>query len=248
MKKKVLIALLMIVLSSSCCISFAKTVTNSELAEVIKLYKAGNYTLCYAKVDSAIKQDPANPLGYYYKAMAAAQIGRKSEAIDNYDRVLTLAHERGNLVRYARKGKRCLETPDQCHKPTFDDLNDEFIRGSSNKNFSDEAKSMFEQMRIEQMMRDMNRNDDISPQKFREYRDFSSMNTPADMPNNEEIVAAVQTLQKAGMLNFGTNSYNDLSVLTGGNNYSTLMGLMTPETMNSQLIQSMLMNNMSVGF
>lgn len=246
MKKKLLTISLILLLSTSCGISFAKTTTSAELAESIKLYKAGNYSECYTKLDDAIKKDPSNPLCYYYKAMAATQIGKKAEAIENYDKTLSLSSKKSNLVKYAAKGKRCLETPDKCQESIYDSAEDMFIRSKNSSGFSEEARSMFEDLKIKQMMRDMNRYDDINPQRFREYKDFSSMNMPSDMPRDEEIVEAVKTLQKAGMLSFGNNAYSDLSLLTGtGNGTSEMMNF---ANMNPQLIQAMFTNNMSLGF
>ncbi len=126
--------------------------------------------------------------------MTAAQIGKKSEAIENYDKTLSLASQRSNIVKYAKKGKRCLETPESCNESVFDDAEDKFIRGSVPSGFSDEARGLFEKLRIEQMMRDMNRQDDINPQRFREYKDFSSMNTPSEVPSNYDLFAAVKAL------------------------------------------------------
>jgi len=247
MKKKLLIALCTLILTSAFSVSFARVTANSDLVEAIKLYKAGNYSACYEKVDTAIAKDPSNPLGYYYKAMTAAQIGKKSEAIENYEKTLSLSSEKSNLIKYAKKGKRCLETPDSCDESKFVDEEDKFIRGTSATGLSDEVKGLFERLRMEQMMRDMNRQDDMDPQRFREYKDFSSMNTPSEMPNNEEIVAAVKTLQNAGLLNFGTNnSYSEISLLTGHKN--TGSDIMDLVNMNPQLIQAMMTSGMSLGF
>lgn len=245
MKKKLLIALCTVILTSACSVSFARVTTNSDLAQAIKLYKAGNYSACYEKVDIAIKKDPSNPLGYYYKAMTAAQIGKKSEAIENYDKTLSLASQRSNIVKYAKKGKRCLETPESCNESVFDDAEDKFIRGNVPSGFSDEARGLFEKLRIEQMMRDMNRQDDINPQRFREYKDFSSMNTPSEVPSNDEIVAAVKTLQSAGLLNFNmNNSYSDISLLTGN---TVSNGMTNFANMNPQMIQAMITSGMALG-
>lgn len=246
MKKKIVIALMAVMLIPTINASFAKTTVNSDLAEAIKFYKAGNYSGCYEKVDTAIKKDPSNPLGYYYKAMTAAQIGKKEEAIENYEKTLSLSSEKSNLVRYAQKGKRCLEDPDKCQESQFDNAVDQFIRGKSITGFSEEAMEMFERLKIEQMMRDMNRDENINPQRFKEYKDFSSMKNPSQTPSNDEIVAAVRTLQNAGLLNFGANSYSDLSMLTGSHN--SLSNIENFANMNPQLIQTMLINGMSLGF
>ena len=41
------------------------------------------------------------------------------------------------------------------------------------KKVSDEVQSDFEKLHIDQLKRDMNRNEDINPQKFKEFKDFS---------------------------------------------------------------------------
>lgn len=245
MKKKLLLALCSALILTAFNTSFARVSTNSDLAEAIKLYKAGNYSECYVKVDSAISKDPSNPLGYYYKAMTAAQIGKKDEAIANYEKTLSLSPARSNLVRYAQKGKRCLETPEACQESQYSDEVDKFIRSKSVSGMTDEVRSLFEDLKIKQMMRDMNRNDDINPQRFKEYKDFSSMNTPSEVPNNDEIVAAMRTLQNAGLLNLGSNTYSDLSLLTGSD--YTANGMTDFTNMNPHLLQTMLTNGMSFG-
>ncbi len=247
MKKELLAVLSAMVLLTAGSAVFAKTNINSDLAEAIKFYKQGNYTQCQEKLEASIKKDPSNSLTYYYMGMTAAHMGKKEEAIENYDKALTLAPSNSNLIKYAEKGKRCLESPEACHEVKYENSVDEFIRGKSTDRFSEEARSMFEKLKIEQMMRDINRQGDVDPQKFREYKDFSSMNTPSsDVPSNDEIAQAVRTLQKAGLMNFGGNSYSDLSILTG--NDSSMINMMYSGNMNPQLIQEMLTNNMSLGF
>ena len=81
MKKNFLKVLSILILSSSIGIAYSKTVSNTDLANAIKLYKDGNYSECYIKLESVIKDDPANAIAYYYMAMTSAQIGKKDEAI-----------------------------------------------------------------------------------------------------------------------------------------------------------------------
>ena len=50
--------------------------------------------------------------------------------------------------------------------------------------------------KVENLMREMNRKDNITPQKFKEYKDFSNA-----APSNDEIVAALRVLQRAGFGN-----------------------------------------------
>ena len=64
--------------------------------------------------------------------------------------------------------------------------------------------------------------------------------------SNDEIVAALRTLQQAGLA--GTYGSADVSFFTGSNSQQQLMNLMGGSSMNPQLIQSLLTNNMSLGF
>ena len=95
-------------------------------------------------------------------------------------------------------------------------------------------------------MREMNRINDGNPPDFNGFRDFSSMNNIPGSPSNDEIVAALRTLQQAGLA--GTYGSADVSFLTGSNSQQQLMNLMGGSSMNPQLIQSLLTNNMSLGF
>ena len=248
MKKKLLMLLSIAVLFSTIGIASAKQTTTTELSKLIKLYKAGNYSECYLKLNDYVKKDPANALAYYYLAMTSAQIGKKSEAISNYSKVLTLTSPEGSLGRYAQKGKTCLETPEKCQDSTYSSPMEEFIR-SKGASVTEEVRSDYERLKIENMMREINRNGNISPQEFKEYKDFSSQATPT----NDEIVAALRTLQRAGLGDiFAHNNYqSDLSLLMGYQNpqqNNGLMNMMGNPSMNPQLIQALLTNNMSLGF
>lgn len=248
MKKKLLIALAAVILISTIGIAQAKTYVSPDLATAIKLYKAGNYTECYEKLETVMKNDPSNALGYYYKGMASAQLGRKAEAIENYSKALELAPAKSNLANYAEKGKSCMENPKECNNPKFDSDIDAFIRGS-HSTFSEKVRSDYEKLKIEHLMRDINRDEEVAPQRFKEYKDFSSMNnTPETSPSNDEIVAAIRTLQKAGLYNNFNNNYSDLSLLTGDNRNNSMLEMMGTSSLSPQVIQAMLTNNMSLGF
>ena len=98
---------------------------------------------------------------------------------------------------------------------------------------------------IDNMKREINRNKDIAPQKFKDYKDFSSQ-----APTNDEIVNALRVLQRAGLTNIGNNS--ELSLLTGSRSENDiLLNMLTGQgtsTMSPQVIQSLLTNQMSIGF
>ena len=71
MKKNLLIILSLIILTATCQ-TYAKSNLSTELTDAIKIYKSGNYSECYYKLEQVIKSEPANALAYYYMAMTSA--------------------------------------------------------------------------------------------------------------------------------------------------------------------------------
>lgn len=241
MKKKLLMLLSILVLSSTINFAYSKPASNADLSYAIRLYKAGNYTECYSRLNDIIKKDSSNAVAYYYLGMTAAHIGKKEDAIANYERAISLTSPGNSIYAYAEKGKRCLEDPEKCQEPTFESALDEFIQSTKRQKVSDKVQGDYERLQIEQLQRDMNRNEDINPQKFKEFKDFSSMNN--ETPTNDEIVAALRTLQRAGL----SNPYSsDLSLFTGSNPQSQMFNMMGTSGMTPQMIQAMLTNN--IGF
>lgn len=247
MKKTLLIALSILILSATAGVSYAKSTNNSELVTAIKLYKAQDYTGSYSKLQTSIKRDASNPLAYYYLAMVYSQLGNIDEAKINYERAMALSDEGSNLHSYAVRGRICIEGADAC-RAYKENSEEDFMRGSFGKGFSKKVHGEYEKLKIENLMREMNRSDDIPAQNFREYRDFSGMNNDST-PSNDEIVAALRTLQKAGLMNGLNTNYSDLSLLTGADNQlNAWYGAYSNGQLNPQIIQTMLSNNMSFGF
>ena len=126
---------------------------------------------------------------------------------------------------------------------------DKFVQSNYGSGFSEEFRSKYEDLKIQNMMREMNRNDDVDTTKFKEYSDFSSQ-----APTNDEIVNALRTLQRAGLGNMINGNNPELTFLTGqnyNNNYemiNMLLGNGSQNSLSPQVIQSLLTNQMSVGF
>lgn len=250
MKKQILVLLSVLICSMSLPFAEAKTAATPAVNSAIKLYKAKNYSESYMALQAIVTKDPSNALAYYYLAMSSAQLGRKDEAIENYSKVLVLSPN-GQLGKYAQKGKTCLTDPDRCHEEVSEEsAEDKFIKGAFGSGFSEKVRSDYEKHKIENLMREMNRNNDITPQTFKDYKDFSS-----EVPTNDEIVAALRVLQRAGFNNVlgGNANMSDLSMLTG-NQYSNdyaMLNMLTGKndsSLNPQVIQSLLTNQMSFGF
>ena len=258
MKKTLLGILSVIILAGTIGSVYAKAATTSaQTAQGIKMYKSGNYTQSYLTFNKIVDMDPSNALAAYYLGMSAAQLGKADEAVAAYEKAMNLS-PKGILGRYAKQGKKCVETPLVCHEPIVDDDDteeDKFIKSGFGFGFSEKARGVYEKQKIENIKRDINRYNDIAPQKFRDYKDFSSQ-----APTYDEIVSALKTLQRAGFGDMmGGNRYGyDIAALTGdqqsGNNanYDMLNLLFSnnggTSNLNPQVIQSLLTNQMAVGF
>ena len=239
--KKQIIAIALFFTAAVC--AGAESTTDSTLASAIKLYKAENYSQCYIAFSDIVAKDPSNAVAYYYLAMTSAQIGKQGEAIENYQKVIDLAPD-GKLGTYALKGKTCIESPDKCHEEsdgTFDTVLDKFIKSEYGSGFTDEVRNQYEKNKIENLMREINRKDDISPSKFKEYKDFSS-----EVPTNDEIVSALRVLQRAGLYNI---TGLDVSAFSNSDNGEMLRLLTSGNaSQNTQLIQALLTSQFSAGF
>ena len=259
MKKPILVLFSVLVLGAMATVVHAKPATTSPAtAAGIKLYKAGNYTESYTTFSELVKKDPSNALAYYYLGMSSVQLGRKDEAIENYNRAVELSPN-GILGSYAKKGIRCAEDPLTCHevpeeeKANADTPEDKFIKGGFGSGLSNQARGVYEKQKIDNIKREMNRNNEIPPQRFKEYKDFSSQG-----PSNEEIVSALKTLQAAGFTNIlGGQNYSDVSYMMDSqknpNNYEVLNMLFgnnsgSNANINPQIIQSLLTTQMTAGF
>lgn len=249
MKKHILVILGALICSMSIMAVDAKTsVKSPELSEAIKMYKAQNYSESYKILNAYVNKEQSNALAYYYLAMSSAQIGNKNEAVENYEKVLRLTSPESNLGRYATKGKTCIVAPEACHvDETQSDSIDAFIRSNYGNIFSKKVRSQYEQQKIENLMREMNRGKDVAPSSFKGYKDFSY-----ETPSNDEIVAALRVLQRAGLNDVVASNISDFSILTGGQTYGNeaLLNMLTgkKDSLNPQVIQSLLTNQMSIGF
>ena len=258
MKKSVLVLSSILILFAFTNVTIAKTaVTNPATSAAIKLYKAGNYTSAYSSLQEIVKKDKGNALAVYYLAMTEVQLGKTEEAIKDYETVIKMSPN-GVLGSYAKKGKKCVATPEKCHEPEAkpgdnDTEEDKFIKGIYRSNFTKEARGMHEQQKINNLKREINRQEEMTPQRFKEYKDFSSQ-----APSNDEIVEALRTLQRAGLSDvLGRHEYDSSDLLginnTSRNEYDMLNQLFSANksgtsNLSPQVIQSLLTTQMTTGF
>lgn len=259
MKKSLLVLFSIIFLAAAANVSMAKpAATNPQTSAAIKLYKSGNYTLSYKTFSEIVSKDPGNALAQYYLGMSAVRLGKSDEAIEHYSSAAALSPN-GILGSYAKRGIRCIEEPSRCHesvsvvaKDEEETDEDRFIKGKFGTGFSNKARGVYEQEKIKHIQREMNRDAEIEPKTFKEYKNFSSQ-----APSNEEIAAALEVLQRAGMNNIDNSDYSALSLLLGESNrnnnaFDALNMLYNGNRGNSdlspQVIQSLITSQMTANF
>lgn len=212
MKKKILCLLGFLILFSQSCsfVSAKSSAVNSRVKVAIKKYKAGNYTGCLQDCQDIVSYCP-NGLAYYYMALAYTRAGKKDEAIKNYAKVLSMS-KTPKLRDYAAQGKKCLETPDQCHpaiqpsRVTEDDL-DKFINANS-MNLSDSVRKDYQQKRLNNIKNDMNKDKELDDYNFKDFKDYSNQHSYNESDNrlaqaytDEDIQNALKVLNESGYNN-----------------------------------------------
>ncbi len=212
--KKILSVFIAIFLCSQA--SFAAN--SATLNGAIQKYKAQNYVGCIQDAKDIVKKDPANATAYYYLAISYSKVGKKDEAIDAFQKVITLSTNT-TLVEYATKGSSCLSNPEQCKEDEKKKLNldgeiDKFIKSGSS--YSQEAKKQIQDIHMQQLKNNIN----------------SEADQKSEMPTNDEIAEAVKTLARAGVNPMPTSNpytqaqqslyqnpeYMQLQMLMGSNN------------------------------
>jgi len=210
MKKYLVPITFLIIISQFFPYSFATSSTVSAPVKVaIKKYKSGNYTGCLQDMQILVKRDPSNAVAYYYMAMAYAQAGKKDEAISSYQKVLGLKPN-ATLFTYAAKGKRCLETPSKCTEATQSSDIDKMVKTPFGDGLSSTVRVDLEKKHLDVMKNEINADKDINNYELKKFKDYSNQHSEVKtddktaaknsaQPSNDEIVAALRVLDRAGL-------------------------------------------------
>lgn len=219
---------------------------NATIKSVAARYKMRNYSGCLQEVESLLKKDPTNAVGYYYLALVNTHLDRKAEAIAAYQMVISL-NPNQYLVDYATKGRDCLTGGPACHPETqqkskpeeqLDDL-DKFIRAPYGNGLSPELNNEIRQKQLTNIKETINQKDNLENQDIQRIKKFDNSKSEAEKTikiaqvSDEDVLKAVNTLKEAG-LNVSVQSENtnpyaqmsqyqdprmaEMSMLLGGNN------------------------------
>lgn len=237
------------------------------LADAIQSYKNQNYEECVTKMKTIVKNDPTTALGYYYLGLSYAKLGKKSLAIQNYNKVISLGSDK-ILMNLAEQGKACAGGK----TITAVDAQLEEIEETSNIELNAKVEE------TQQAKQPKEKQETPKTTKVIKASDYNN-NT---QPTNDEIVNAIKVLQKAGLLgtlgvngvnnmnnNNQYNSYNQagmpqmdpktqqmnamLMMMQNGNNNNGMMNMMpfmngSNGKINPEMIQMMMMNQMMPNF
>lgn len=216
---------------------------NATIKSAVAKYKMGNYSGCLQELFSLTKKDPSNALAYYYMAMAYTHIDMKDEAVEAYERVISLSPNE-YLVQYATKGRDCLTDGPACHpveekKPVeeLDDL-DKFIRAPYGNGLSPELNQEIKQKQLINIKETINQKEELEHKDIQRIKDFDNNKTLKDVDNekiaqvsDQDVLNAIKTLKDAGltisvqsenpyaqMMQYQNPQMAEMSMLLGNNN------------------------------
>lgn len=223
-----LTAILVLSVAASSC-TFAKTTSASSPVKIaIKKYKMRNYTGCLQDCQAIVQRDPSNALAYYYMAMSYAQAGMKDAAVNSYARVLAL-NPNPRLLEYATTGRRCIETPDKCHpadtsqqdqsaldkfiaSPTVDGLSSSVRKGVQQRSLEAIKNEINSDKEIDSYdLKKLNQNEEpvLKSDKIANDTSVSPQNSHEQAPTNDEIVAALKVLKRAGLADYSQTAMSN---------------------------------------
>ena len=257
--KKIFISLFLIMFFAAGYCS-AQSYYNAKTSSAIKMYKANNYTECLQLMHEVVEEDPSNVLAYYYIAISQARLGQSEKAKEAYERVIDI-NSSTQLTNLSKNGIECLEDSTKCKTEFSLDPKQKAIN-TANENLE---KKTIES--IKNMVNQKNKAQDVPLDYLKELKDYSlpanQEKNKSEVPTNEEILAALNTLKRAGYQSYMpqpamTSEMMQMSMLNSlngnNNNYYNSMGYMPymmtgmdPSQIDPQVMQTMMMSSMMNG-
>ncbi|MCR5264966.1 MAG: tetratricopeptide repeat protein [Cyanobacteria bacterium RUI128] len=240
-------SIIIVLLSLFCVVGTA--VAETDVSVGIEAYQAGKYQQCIETMKNIVKNDPASVVSYYYLGLSYMKTGQDLLAVQNFNKVINLNSD-STLTKLARQGKAAIansakietqlnditedikETVEEEYNPILEDGGVNNGAGANNANNNENPK------RVESASVQSQSGGGSKVIKASDYAKANpqAVNNPNAQPTNDEIVNAIRTLQKAGLLQ------NGAAGLVNGQNAMPMQMPMDPRTqqMNSML---MMMNN-----
>jgi hypothetical protein len=255
--KNIVLSFLVVCISNTC---FA-----IDISDGINAYKNGKYDVCIETMKSIVKNDPTSVMGYYYLALAYTKTGKDVLAVQNYNKVINLNSD-STMTALAKQGKEKLGNKKvNAIEEQIEDIEEEY-----NPILNDEA--------VNNKVEPQTQEAEVKTTTVIKASDYAQaqtkQNTPNTSPNreptNDEIVNAIKTLQKAGLLQNGAmglnggmtpsmpmdsrtqQMYSMMQMMNNGNNNNNMMQMMpymnNGGKVDPQMMQIMLMQQMMPNF
>jgi len=241
--KKSLSFILVLVASMSLMVSAATNnvvpkapVISASIKPAVAMYKRGNYVGALQELKEIVEKEKNNTYAKYYLALSYTQLGYREEAQKLYQEIADNKANNSVLVYYSQRALDCIGNPESetCNppkpkegeegeqKPQIDDIT-QFIQ--SGRQFH---PSVTDRVTKERMERQIQKEE----YQKKQMENRASYN---QMPTNEEIAAALNTLSKLGMNPFTQNSmqsammFNPMNMGNNYNMYGTLLNNNNPD-------------------
>ena len=184
---------------------------NANIESAVEKYKNGNYTGCLQELFSLTKQDPSNITAYYYMAMAYTYLDMQDDAIEAYEKVLSL-DPNSYLADYATRGRDCLTGGPTCLSNGDGEQSelDKFINSPYGNGLSPEINEQNRQKQLKSIQETINKKENLEIKDIEKIRDFDEKNSDDEtsyeeetikiaQASDEEVLKAINTLRDAGL-------------------------------------------------
>lgn len=186
---------------------------NATLTNAASKYESGNYVGCLQELFSLVKKQPSNAAAYYYMAMAYTHLDMQDEAVQAYEKVISL-NSNSYLTEFAEKGRDCLTGGPKCQTAENageQDALDKFISAPYGNGLSPELNNEVKQKELTNIKETINKKENLEHKDIEKIREFDTKHNNIDnqssieetekiaMASDEEILQAVKTLKDSGL-------------------------------------------------
>lgn len=246
--------------------AFAKA-ESAKFKQGVQQYKIGNYIGATEIMQQVTAADPGNAVAHYYLAISYVQIGKKDEAIKEYNNVIAL-NPAPKLVSYSKQGLSYLGIPqegvDVNNLPQVTNVPD---INQTKDYISDKVKETLREKELTRVINDANSNNgQVDPNSLQRIDNYTNKKSENSTPTKEQVAQALQILSSAGMnqnynpeaaqMNMLMNSLGGMSGMNNGynNNSMNMLPLLmmaqssgNKQNMDPQMMEVMLNSMMMPG-
>lgn len=216
---KILVAIALIANISAISYAKAKTyvikpsspVVTESLKPIIKDYREGNYTQSMVKLEELVQKEPDNTYANYYLALTYTRLGKKDKAKEYYTNVVNM-NTNMSLRYYSEKALACLDDPmsAQCINISSTNQASKAMTAKADEEEDDITKfiksgKMIHPAAADAITKERMERKIQAEEYLRKHQENNINDLESALPTKEEIIAAYNTLSKAGLNPFDTS-------------------------------------------